>query len=66
MTTHPCDSCPDALPGRFCAKYDNRSECAKYRKHNELEARNRRLERVFERQAGLVQMKLARVVKCDK
>ena len=28
--THPCDACCHALPGRFCAKYDSRTECEEY------------------------------------
>ena len=56
--THPCEACGSALPGRFCAKYDSPVECKDYNHHRELEARNRRLERIFERQAALVQLKL--------
>jgi hypothetical protein len=48
------------LPERFCAKYDSPKECQKYRKYTELEARNRRLERVFCIQAVGVHEKLRR------
>jgi hypothetical protein len=35
--THPCDTCPNALPGRHCAKHDDRRECAAYRRWDLIE-----------------------------
>jgi len=56
--TNPCTTCPDALQDGFCSRYDSRTECRDYRHYTETEARNRRLERIFERQAALVNIKL--------
>jgi hypothetical protein len=57
--THPCDTCPNALPGRFCAKHDTPAACRQFVHHQELEARNRRLEHICERQATVVTVRLA-------
>jgi len=56
---HPCDTCPNALPRRFCAKHDSPAECRQFVHHQELEARNRRLEHICERQATVVTVRLA-------
>jgi hypothetical protein len=57
--THPCDTCPNALPGRYCAKHDSPAECRQFVHYQELEARNRRLGRICERNATLVTARLA-------
>ena len=57
--THPCDTCPNALPGRFCAKHDTPAACRQFAHYQELEARNRRLEHICERNATLVHRVLA-------
>ena len=58
--TNPCTTCPGALQGGFCSRYDSRMECRAYREHMEIQARNRRLERIFTMQAVAVQIKLER------
>lgn len=59
VMTHPCDSCPHALPGRFCTYHDSPYNCKQLRTYARRIARDQLLERRLEYLAGMVHLKLA-------